>query len=269
MGLQVAALGEGRFQATLLKGGLPGNGWDRAERWELEGVRQDGELELKGESYRVVIRDQQGQITDASGTAVSSVRKVNRRSAMEGLPAPAYSIVLFDGRDARAFRNPSVKNGLLQVGTELLPTYRNYRMHVEFLVPYMPQSDSQGRGNSGLYLQSRYEVQILDSFGNEGKANECGGVYRQRAPQLNMSFPPLSWQTYDLVFYSPVFNQRGEKIRNSRLTVLHNGVVIHNDIEIPTKTGAGQPEGPELLPIKLQDHDNPVQFRNIWLVELP
>lgn len=271
MGLQLIAHGGGKFQAALLRGGLPGNGWDTQHRWELQGERSDASssLELSGDDYRVVIEGVKGQVFDAQGNVVSSLRKVNRRSRMEGLQPPAYSIVLFDGHDTRAFKNPTVKDGLLQVGTELLPTYRNFRMHVEFLVPYMPQSTSQGRGNSGVYLQSRYEVQILDSFGLKGAPNECGGLYRQRAPLLNMALPPLTWQTYDLEFHAPLFDHHGEKVRNARLTVLHNGVVIHDDIEILTKTGAGKPEGPTPLPIKLQDHGNPVQFRNIWLVELP
>ncbi len=142
-------------------------------------------------------------------------------------------------------------------------------MHIEFLVPYMPSARGQGRGNSGVYLQSRYEVQILDSFGLEGAFNECGALYRQRAPDLNMAFPPLSWQTYDITFHAPVFDVCGNKCRFGRLTVLHNGVAVQNDIRIQTKTGAGQPEGPSVLPIKLQNHGNPVQFRNIWLMKLP
>jgi hypothetical protein len=168
----------------------------------------------------------------------------------------------------RAFKNARVLDGLLQMGAELIPTYRSFQMHLEFLVPYMPAARSQGRGNSGIYLQSRYEVQILDSFGLPGLANECGGLYRQRAPDLNMAFPPLSWQTYDITFRPPVFDRCGQKCRNARLTLLHNGIPVHNDIEIVAKTGAGRPEGPEPLPIKLQDHGNPVQFRNIWLQEL-
>jgi hypothetical protein len=133
----------------------------------------------------------------------------------------------------------------------------------------MPFAKGQGRGNSGVYLQSRYEIQILDSFGLEGRANECGGLYRYLPPEQNMAFPPLSWQTYDIRFRAPRFSASGDKLQNARLSVLHNGVVVHNDVSVERKTGAGQAEGPEPLPIKLQDHGNPVQFRNIWLVEYP
>ena len=84
-----------------------------------------------------------------------------------------------------------------------------------------------------------------------------------------MAFPPLTWQTYDITFHAPKFDAWGNKCQNGRITVLHNGVKIHDTVEIQSKTGAGQAEGPESLPIKLQDHDNPVQYRNIWLIELP
>jgi hypothetical protein len=150
----------------------------------------------------------------------------------------------------------------------LIPLFRDFQLHAEFLVPYMPRSDSQARGNSGIYLHSRYEIQILDTFGRAGLANECGGIYKQRAPDVNMAFPPLSWQTYDITFYAARFNACGQKCRSARVTVLHNGVKIHDNVEITAKTGAGEPEGPQVLPIKLQFHGNPIQFRNIWLVDL-
>jgi hypothetical protein len=140
-------------------------------------------------------------------------------------------------------------------------------MHLEFRTPYMPQARGQGRGNSGVYIQGRYEVQVLDSFGLEGADNECGGLYKQRAPLVNMAFPPLAWQTYDIDFTAPRFDAAGKKTHNARITVRHNGVVVHNDVEITAKTGGGAPEGREARPIKLQDHGNPVHYRNIWIVE--
>jgi hypothetical protein len=140
-------------------------------------------------------------------------------------------------------------------------------MHLEFRTPYMPRARGQGRGNSGVYIQERYEVQVLDSFGLDGADNECGSLYKQRAPILNMSFPPLSWQTYDVDFTAPHFDATGKKTRNAHITVRHNGVIVQNDVEITSKTGAGAAEGPNPRPIKLQDHGNPVHFRNIWIVE--
>jgi hypothetical protein len=131
----------------------------------------------------------------------------------------------------------------------------------------MPRARGQGRGNSGVYIQKRYEVQILDSFTLSGAPNECGGLYRQRPPDLNMAFPPLSWQTYDIDFTAARFNIDGDKVKNARVTVVHNGVVIHDDVELPNKTGAGDREGPTPGPIRFQWHNDLVHFRNLWIVE--
>jgi hypothetical protein len=133
----------------------------------------------------------------------------------------------------------------------------------------MPTARDQARGNSGVYIQRRYEVQILDSFGLDGAFNEAGALYRQTPPDFNMAFPPLTWQTYDIWFTPPYFAADGKtKLANARITVLHNGVAVHWNREITAKTGGGQQEGPTALPIQLQDHGNPVVFRNIWIVPL-
>ena len=267
MGLQVVALGDGKFSAMGYRGGLPGNGWDRTERDRWQGEIEGGRLLLRDGDRTVQVQAGQAVLVDPEGQVVGTLPKVLRRSCTAGAAPPAWSIVLFDGNDTRAFKSPQVRDGLLQAGTELLPRYRDFTLHVEFCVPYMPRARGQGRGNSGVYLQSRYEIQILDSFGLAGESNECGGLYRYVAPDQNMAFPPLSWQTYDITFWSPRFDIAGQKVQDARLTVLHNGVVVHDQIRVERKTGAGRPETPELLPIKLQDHGNPVQFRNIWLVE--
>ena len=121
--------------------------------------------------------------------------------------------------------------------------------------------------NSGLYLANRYEVQILDSFGLDGRANECGGVYTRLAPKLNMCLPPLQWQTFDIDFTSAAVDAAGAKVSSARITARLNGVLIHDDAEVAGPTGAarGEPEGtPGAL--RLQGHRNFVQFRNLWLV---
>jgi hypothetical protein len=130
----------------------------------------------------------------------------------------------------------------------------------------MPAAQGQARGNSGVYIQRRYEVQILDSFGLAGEPNECGGLYRQQAPDLNMCLPPLTWQTYDIHFQAARWDDAGKKTANAKISVYLNGVAVHAAREIPTKTGAGQPEGPEPRSILLQNHGDPVQFRNVWIV---
>ncbi len=267
-GLQVVALGAGQFSATSYEGGLPGNGWNRVAREPWQGAREGDQLVLRQADRTIRVQRGQAVVHDVQGRVVGTMPKVLRRSCTLGARPPASGVVLFDGSDASAFKNAKTNQGLLQVGTELVSRYRDYTLHLEFCVPYMPHARGQGRGNSGVYLQSRYEVQILDSFGLEGKNNECGGLYQYVAPDINMAFPPLSWQTYDITFHSPQFDADGNKVQDARLTVLHNGVAVHNCLRVERKTGAGRAESPELLPTKLQDHGNPVQFRNVWLVDL-
>jgi hypothetical protein len=141
---------------------------------------------------------------------------------------------------------------------------------VEFRIPFQPEDSGQGRGNSGLYLQGRYEVQMLDSFGLEGKDNECGGIYSVAPPSVNMALPPLAWQTYDVDYTAAKYDDAGKLTSNPRVTVKHNGVVIHDNIELPGQrntTAAPVAAGPAPGPVFLQNHGNPVRYRNIWVVE--
>src|SRR5262249_7685930 len=167
--------------------------------------------------------------------------------------------VLFSGFDARQFSKGTVTTDhLLLAGADTRQPYGDFVLHLEFRTPYMPLARGQGRGNSGVYIQERYEVQVLDSFWLEGADNECGRLYKQRAPLVNMTLPPLTWQTYDVDFTAPRFDPAGQKLRNARITVRHNGVIVQNNVEITSKTGAGATEGPNPRPIRLQDHGNPV-----------
>ncbi|MHC4119128.1 MAG: DUF6807 family protein [Planctomycetota bacterium] len=146
--------------------------------------------------------------------------------------------------------------------------FTDFKMHLEFKVPQMPaKAKGQARGNSGVYIQQRYELQILDSYGLELQKNDCASMYKTKAPDTNVCRMPEQWQSYDIIFHAAKF-EGNEKKENARITVWHNGVLVHNDYEIPNKTGAGQKEGPEPGPIKLQDHGNEVAFRNIWIVPL-
>jgi hypothetical protein len=147
-------------------------------------------------------------------------------------------------------------------------SFGDAHLHVEFRTPFMPSARGQGRGNSGVYLQDRYECQVLDSFGLKGENNEAGGIYSVSKPLLNMCFPPLSWQTYDIDFESARFDENGTKTKNAVMTVRLNGVLVQDHVEVPRATAAaGRKEGPEPGPIQLQNHGNPVFFRNIWIVE--
>src|SRR5439155_15291196 len=146
----------------------------------------------------------------------------------------------------------------------------NYTLHLEFKLPFMPEAGGQARGNSGCYMQSRYEIQILDSFGLKGENNECGGIYTIKAPSVNMCYPPLSWQTYDVDYKAARFDADGKKIvAHPVVTVYHNGVKIHDNVEIPFCTeDHKRPITTNVGAIHLQNHGDPVYFRNIWLVEM-
>jgi len=268
-GLQVVALGDGKFSAVQYRLGLPGAGWNTDQRVKLEGSRDGDSLRLGDDNYRVTIRDGVALLENQHGT-VGRLCKVGRVSPTMGLQAPASATVLFDGTSVDGFKDAKMtESGLLIEGAETKHLFGDFRMHVEFRTPYMPTARGQGRGNSGVYIQRRYEVQVLDSFGLDGVHNECGGLYKQKAPNVNMALPPLSWQTYDILFTAARFDEEGKKSADAQLTVVHNGVKIHDNYSLKNKTGAGRQETPEPGPIWFQNHSDPVRFRNIWFIDNP
>jgi len=198
------------------------------------------------------------------------LKKVDRESPTIGAKPPEAAVVLFDGSNCDSFVNghfDDLNRRLLASGSKThRADFQDYSLHVEFLLPFKPLGRGQDRGNSGVYNQDRYEVQILDSFGLKGVSNECGGVYRKADPGVNMCFPPLRWQTYDIDFNAAKYDGSGSKTRNAVITVKHNGVVIHDRVEIDGPTGGGKKEDPTGGAIQLQGHGNPIYFRNIWIV---
>jgi hypothetical protein len=148
---------------------------------------------------------------------------------------------------------------------------RDFRMHVEFNVNQVKDvKDPEADGNSGIYIQNRYELQIHNSFGvpeADYKPSHCGSIYRRKKPDRLVSKPAGEWQSFDIVFRAARFDGQ-KKTANARITVFQNGALIHDDYSIPGKTGAGEKEGPEPRPIKLQGHHNPVRFRNVWIQKL-
>ncbi|HEU4423604.1 MAG TPA: DUF1080 domain-containing protein, partial [Pilimelia sp.] len=151
-------------------------------------------------------------------------------------------------------------------------SFGDFKLHVEFWLPNLPPDvTGQRRANSGVYLQNRYEIQVLDTFGKPTlDSTECASIYAKRAPDSNAGTAPETWQTYEITFRAARFNG-STKIENARVTVVWNGVTVHNNVAIDGPTGGGSPEGPSGGPIRLQDHGDPgdnVRYRNIWIEPL-
>ncbi|HMJ90127.1 MAG TPA: DUF1080 domain-containing protein [Candidatus Acidoferrum sp.] len=267
-GAQVIALGDDKFRMVTFKGGLPGEAWDKETKQEINGKREGEKIVFTGtNNYRAELANERITInTDAGGPW--TMEKTVRRSPTEGAKSPAGAIVLFgEDKNVDAWKNGHTdERGLLASGTSTKQQFTNYKLHCEFLLPFKPMGRGQDRGNSGVYMQDRYEVQVLDSFGLKGEDNECGGIYTLAKPSLNMCYPPLTWQTYDIDFTAAKFDDSGKKSANARITVKHNGVVIHDNIEISKPTGGGKKEDAKGGSIQLQGHGNPVFYRNVWIV---
>jgi hypothetical protein len=201
------------------------------------------------------------------------------------VPPPADAIVLFDGRSLDGWRRADgsparwrLVDGAMEVvrGGGSIQTVRGFgdcQMHLEWMAPAPPRGEGQDRGNSGVYLMSRYEVQVLDSYRNPTYPDgQAGAVYGQFPPLVNASRPPGQWQSYDIIFHRPRFDAEGRLVRAARITVIHNGVLVQDGVELtgPTTHRARPPyeTHPDRLPLMLQDHGEPVRFRNIWLREL-
>lgn len=175
------------------------------------------------------------------------------------------------GGDGTAKAEWPVARGVATVGKGSIrtkDTFGDFQLHVEFNVPYLPDQKGQGRGNSGVYLQGIYELQVLDSYGLTPKNNDCGAIYQQIVPAVNACKPPLQWQTYDITFRAA--RRDGDKVvQKARLTVVQNGLTIIDDKEIsPTPGGVGGINEGGPGPIMLQDHGNLVLFRNLWIKPL-
>jgi hypothetical protein len=263
----VIALGDNNFRLVLFKGGLPGAGWDASPKIEVEGKRDGDAVKFEDKIDSATLAD--GKLTIKSLGDNLKLTRIERHSPTEGLAAPKDATILFDGKSADAFVDGKIDpRGFLEANTKTKQAFTDFKLHLEFFLPFKPLGRGQGRANSGLYLQHRYEVQVLDSFGLKGLDNECGGIYKNAAPKVNMCFPPLQWQTYDVDFTAAKFNKDGKKVANAVVTVRHNGVTVHDGLELKGATPGGgfKTEVPAPGPFYLQGHGNPVVYRNVWVV---
>jgi hypothetical protein len=299
LGAQVIALGKGHFQAVVYPGGLPGAGWDGKHKSLLDGKLEGdkaafapakGKRRYKAQKPEVFSatskfppqgqKDYHGTISgetftlEGEGGKTVVLKKTLRKSPTLGALPPVGALVLFDGKNTAHWTGGRLdkKTGWLNTDGHDIHSkkkFSNYTVHLEFMEPYRPDARDQGRGNSGFYQVNRYEVQILDSFGLDGMDNECGGVYTRVRPKLNMCLPPLTWQTYDIDFTNAALDpETKKKVKDARVTVRLNGVLIHENADIKgnTEDHNNKNEGTP-GPLRLQGHGNPLQFRNIWVVE--
>lgn len=198
---------------------------------------------------------------------------------------PSDAIVLFDGSNLEKWLSEDgspakwkVENGYAEVvahthNIHTKDSFGDCQLHVEFMEPTPPHGESQERGNSGVFLMNTFEIQVLDSYENKTYADgQTASVYGQYPPLVNAARPPGQWQSYDIVFHGPRFDSAGKLVRPARVTVFHNGVLVQDNVELsgPTAHGERPPykSGPDKGPLALQDHGNPVRYRNIWLRQL-
>ena len=282
---QVVALDRiGKFRIAFAKGGLPGSGWDKTTQkdgfanaigdkvtFTVAGVS----LTVQGNGDSLVISDNLG------GNGV--LKKVKRVSPTLNRIAPSGALILFDGTGTKAWKDGqfSVDNNL-KSGPTTVKTFQDFLLHLEFKTPFTPNDTVYpNRGNSGVYLQGRYELQVYDNFGWQAPYDSafyrtfsiepeggCGSIYEISAPKINAAFPPGSWQTYDISFKAARFDGAGKLTTSGEATIYQNGILIQDKVSI-TKASAGAPLafGPEPGPIFLQFHVSEVVYRNIWIEE--
>jgi hypothetical protein len=276
IGLQIASIGRNEFRAMLYEGGLPGDVLLSRDldikSYELKGKYEQNHIILEGEITLIFVYNE-GKINlyNGYGESVGFIEKVFRESTTLGMKPPKNAIVLFDGSDLNHFTPETQmdENGLLVQGATTRQNFGDKRIHIEAKLGFMPEHINENRANSGIYIQNRYEVQILDSFAQPVFVYGNGALYNEVKPKINVSYPPLRWQTYDIFFRAPRFDEDGTKLENARLTVYLNGVLIHEQVELESGTGAGgRREEVVAGELVLQNHGgDPVRFRNIWIVE--
>ncbi len=277
-GAQVIAWGGGSFEAAMLPGGLPGAGWGKTptDFKSIKGSTSGTNTVFSGSGFNLIIRAGGAAIEGNGPDGAVKLAKVYRESPTLNWAGPADAVKLFDGTQATFAANWSsgkmVEGKYLSEGSDSKKGYADHTLHLEFRPPFEPLQDNQDRGNSGVYVQGRYECQVLDSFGwmkgsdHGGAESWAGGIYDTRPADFNMSIPPLRWATYDIWLTNAKFNGT-TKTTNARITVWFNGVKIQDDVELPgTTPGNFEGESATGGKLALQDHGGPMWYRNIWVV---
>ncbi len=275
---QIYALGDGMYQINI----VPELFMRCPPFAKMEVERIGGKLVFDAAGYKGTVSGNTFVGSRDEKNAPFEMTKYTHVSPTLGAKPPRGAIVLFDGKNFDKWQDATdwrvLDNGVAMVTptAKLLAskdTFKDLELHVEFRLPNMPKARGQARGNSGVFVQDVYEVQVLDSYGLEGYYNECGALYKVSAPYVNACAPPLHWQTYDITFRAARFDSAGKLLENPRMTVLHNGIAIQNNQEISfltTHSAAirSKPHPKEPGRVTLQSHKNYVQFRNIWVVDM-
>ena len=276
---QVIAEGKGKYRAVLMRGLWKTDKKIKQIRIELTGtVDADGNVPLEGAGWTGTLVGRKTLVAKAEKGSFNG-KWTERKSPTLGAKPPKGAVVLLPlepGKEPSLAEWTNQKwtplpNSAMRVGRGLnfsVKKFGSVKLHLEFRCPYQPTKRGQGRGNSGVYLQKRYEVQVLESFGLMSKSDDAGSIYKIATTKINASLPPLTWQTYDIEFQAPVIGPDGKAKTPPMMSVMHNGVEIHKDQVLPGKTTAAAAKG--LAPkdsLMLQDHGNKVEYRNIWVVE--
>ena len=285
---KIIAEGGGRYRAVMRVGKR-----DKREIKRITGHRKKGQVffagaldlgsefggicQLRG---KIIGRNLKGDCSSATSLYQFSMRRVQVNFPELGVKPAEKAVVLFDGSSLDSWvdlnnqpaRWKLLKDKSMEVAKGNIITQQVFGdalIHLEFRTPLMPEARGQARGNSGVYVHGRYEIQVLDSFGLKPMDNGCGAIYKIASPRINASLPPMDWQTYDIVFRAPRFDSTGIKLKNAEISVRHNGQLIHDRQELlgPSLGGISEEEG-KRGGLLLQDHRDPVQYRNIWILPL-